>query len=199
MIRTAALTTALTSALLLGAPIAMAAGQPESEATAEHQNPAELKAFQNAKLSLLKAISIAEQNNSGKAVDASFEERGGPPGYRVKVYHNNSVWEGLIDANTGKLIGQAKTTPENQLDQEDKAELAAVRDAKVTLAGAVTRVEEHTSGKAIDAGIEERNGKSVYELEIVTKNGAVQSMTVDPMTGQLSAGPSARSGSTLRK
>jgi uncharacterized membrane protein YkoI len=192
MLRRIALSAATAAALLSTTPIAIAANQAAAAAPAEspagHQSGAELAAFQRAKLPIAGAISAGKQHaGGGKAIDASFEAKADAPAYRVKVYYNNLVWEGLVDANTGKLIGRATTTPENRLDQEDRAELAALHQAKTTLAEAVKAAERHTGGQAIDPGLEQRSGTVAYEIQIV-KDGAVHRLKVDPATAQASAG-----------
>lgn len=145
---------------------------------------------------LADAISAAEKHAGGKALDATFEDKGGNPAYHIKTYQHSAVWEGSVDANSGAVIGQGKTTPEAQLDQEDRAELSALQSAKVTLSQAVAMAEKHAGGKAIDAGLEERGGKVAYEVEVV-KNGAVETVLVDPASGQATPGP-ARSGSSTQ-
>ena len=181
---------AIVSALFLAVPFAVAAPQQTGTTQAEHEGPehekpAELAAFQNVKISLTQAITTAEQHaGGGKVIDVSFEEKGGTPAYRAKIYHNNSVWEGLIDANTGNIVGQPTSISENRLDQEDKAELRALQTAKVTLAEAVKAAEQQGNGKAIDAGLEEHNGTVVYDIEIV-QNGTVHRVMVDTKTGQI--------------
>ena len=85
------------------------------------------------------------------------------------------------------MIGQGTTTPEAQLDQEDKAELAALTDAKTTLADAVKAAEQQAGGKAIIAGIEQRGGKVEYEIQVV-RGGNIQQMVVDPATGRVTTG-----------
>lgn len=143
---------------------------------------AALDAFGQAKTSLSDAVAAGEKQAGGKAVDATFG--GGPtnPAFRVTVYKDKSLWEGLFDANTGQPVGQSNTIPESQLDAQEKADLAGVEQAKTTLAQAIKAAEQAGGGKAIDAGIEQRGGKMSYEIAVV-KNGAVQPMTVDPTTG----------------
>ena len=102
----------------------------------------------------------------------------------MKTYQNSSVWEGIVDAASGHVTGVGKTTPESELDQEDKAELAGLKQATTTLAQAVDTAEKQVVGKAISAGLEETNGKIVFEV-MVLKNGAVRKIVIDPKTGQI--------------
>jgi len=107
--------------------------------------------------------------------------------YHVKTYQNSTVWEGTLDATTGTMMGSGKSTPESQLDREDQAELAGLRDAKVRLAAAIESAERQIGSRAITAGLEERDGKVVYELKIVSPT-SVLPVTVDPITGEIRPG-----------
>jgi uncharacterized membrane protein YkoI len=186
--KTTAAPIALTSALLLAAfaatPINAAQPTAEREQKPVHESEAEVQAFEAVKTPLSGAISIAETHSGGKALDVSFENRHGKPAYRVKTLQNNQVWEGLVDANSGQIIGRGKSTHESKLDREDKAELAGLRTAKTTLAQATATAERQSGGKAIDAGLEETRGKVAYEVEIV-KDRRVRTLTVDPGNGQV--------------
>ena len=186
-----ALTPALLSALLISAAPVLAA-QPEMHVAAADQkikaepaNKADLKAFSQAKVSIADAIAAADKHSGkGKVIDVSFDAGNGKPVYNVKTYQNGSVWEGAVDARSGQVIGAGKTTQESLLDQEDKAELAGLQQATVTLAQAVDTAEKRVSGKAMSAGLEETKGQIVFEVMIV-KNGSVQKIVIDPKTGQV--------------
>ena len=139
-----ALAPALLSAFLfLAAPVL--AAQPKLQVAAAEQgikaeqaSKVELEAFSQVKVGLAAAIAAANKHTSGGAVvDASFDAGNGKPTYKVKTYQNSSVWEGIVDAASGQVTGVGKTTPESELDQEDKAELAGLNQATTTLAQAV--------------------------------------------------------------
>ena len=190
MMNRQALAPALLSALLFSAAPVLAA-QPEvqvpaaeQEINTEHASEVELKAFSQVKVALAAAIAAANKHTSGGAVvDASFDSGDGKLTYKVKTYQNSSVWEGIVDAASGQVTGVGKTTPESELDEEDKAELAGLKQATTTLAQAVDTAEKYVAGKAMSAGLEETNGKIVFEV-MVLKNGSVRKMVIDPKTGQ---------------
>ena len=188
--RKAILSSAL-SVLLLSAPPVVAAPQSKSapvaeqEIKAEQLNAKQVKLFQQTKVTLLDAIAAAKNHGGGKLMDVSFDVSDGKSVYKVKTYQNNEVWEAALDALSGQFIDQGTITPENQLDEEDKAELAGLQQATVTLAQAVDAAEKSIGGKAMNAGLEETNGKVVYEISVVQKMGFVKKVMVDPKTGQL--------------
>lgn len=201
-----AISAALATLLLTAAPAAFAANTDTAanptaaENDGGHESAAQIKAFEGVQVSLPEAIAAAEKHTGGKALEASFEDRNGRPAYAVKTYGNDAVWSGMVDAKTGQVIGQGKTTPASALDQEDKAELTALNSARTTLSAAVRSAERQHGGKAIDAGLEQSDGRVAYELRLV-RNGQVQRAAVDPATGRMltanNAG-AAQSGSSMR-
>ena len=145
----------------------------------------EIKSFEAAKVSLAEAINIAaKRHKDAKVVDVSFDSQAGQLAYKVKTYQGNNVWEGAVDAWTGQIIGEGTTTPVSKLDEEDLAELAGLQKASIDLSKATALAEEKGSGKAISAGLEETNGRIVYEV-IIVKNGATTKFVVDPRNGQI--------------
>jgi uncharacterized membrane protein YkoI len=83
-------------------------------------------------------------------------------------------------------LGSAAAVAANAAQQDDeRQEAAAVLNAKTSLAQAIATAEQHTGGKAIDGGIENRNGKVIgYDIK-VSKGNAVQEVLVDLNTGQV--------------
>jgi len=176
--------------LVSGAPTLRAADPPAPSSDAGEANPEQpdlatiLSAFAKAKVGLADVVTAGEKEaGSGKAVDATFDPSGANPVFRVTVYRNNSLWEGLFDADTGKATGKTNTIADNELEDQEKKELSSIADAKTSMIDAIKAAEKEGGGKAIDAGIEERDGKPVYQVAVV-KNGAVQPVVVDPATGQ---------------
>ena len=168
--------------ILCAAASAFAQRTPEPD-----QVPADndIKAFGTVKVSLAEAIKIAaNRHQDAKVVDVSFDGQAGQPAYKVMTYQDNNVWEGAVDALTGQITGDGTTTQVSKLDEEDQLELAGLQKATIDLSTATALAEERGSGKAISAGLEESNGRIVYEVTIVN-NGAATKFVIDPRTGQL--------------
>ena len=145
----------------------------------------EIKSFETVKVGLAEAIKIAaKKHKDAKVVDVSFDSQAGQLAYKVKTYQDNNVWEGAVDAWTGQIIGEGTTTPVSKLDEEDQLELAGLLKASIDLSTATALAEEKCSGKAISAGLEETNGRIVYEVTIVNK-GATTKFVVDPKSGKI--------------
>ena len=76
-------------------------------ANGSNQNRAqqEATAIQNAKISLVQAITAAEQYTGGKAIDSGIENQNGKViAYEVKVVKDNTVQEVLVDLGTGQVM-----------------------------------------------------------------------------------------------
>jgi uncharacterized membrane protein YkoI len=168
--------------ILFAATSAFAQRAPEPDLSPTDK---EIKAFESAKVSLAEAITVAaKRHRDAKVVEVSFDSQAGQLGYKVKTYQDNNVWEGAVDAWTGQVIGEGTTTPVSKLDEEDQLELAGLLKATIDLSTATALAEERGSGKAISAGLEETNGRIVYEVTIV-KNGATTKFVVNPKSGEI--------------
>ena len=187
--RIAALSALLAVALVSGGLASRAADAPVPP-KAEQPSPEEpdlatvLAAFGKVKTGLTDAVAAAEKDaGGGKAVDATFDPSGASPVFRVTIYRNNSLSENLFDPDTGKTTGKPNTIAEDELEDQEKKELAGIASAKTSLLDAMKAAEKEGGGKAIDAGIEDHDGKVWYQVAVV-KDGAVKPIVVDPATGQ---------------
>jgi uncharacterized membrane protein YkoI len=168
--------------VLCAATSALAQRAPEPDVLSTEK---EIKSFETVKVSLVEAIRVAaKKHKDAKVVDVSFDSQAGQLAYKVKTYQDNNVWEGAVDAWTGQIIGEGTTTPVSKLDEEDQLELAGLQKASIDLSAATALAEEKGSGKAISAGLEETNGRIVYEVTIVNK-GATTKFVIDPKSGQI--------------
>ena len=175
-------TTILSLLILWVATTAFAQRAPEPDAISTEK---EIKSFETVKVSLAEAIKIAaNKHRDAKVIDVRFDSQTGQLAYKVKTYQGNNVWEGAVDAWTGQIIGEGTTTPVSKLDEEDQLELAGLQKASIDLSRATALAEEKGSGKAISAGLEETNGRIVYEVTVVN-NGTATKYVVDPKNGQI--------------
>jgi uncharacterized membrane protein YkoI len=99
--------------------------------------------------------------------------------YRVKTYRHDEVWQGTVDATTGKIVGEEIVTPVSTLNAKDRIELAGFRAARTDLSDVVPIAEEYGDGKAVSAGLEEENGRLVF-LVVLVADGTLKQISVDP-------------------
>jgi uncharacterized membrane protein YkoI len=139
----------------------------------------------SAKLSIADVIAALDKLRANESVlDVSFEPKEGRPAYAVRTYANGKVWDGLIDGVTGAAIGDGTVTVESALDEEDKAELAALKHAKVTLRQAVETAAKANDGVALNAGLEQVGRRVVWEIlfQDATRRHQIR---IDPMSGRI--------------
>ncbi|MHB1217664.1 MAG: PepSY domain-containing protein [Alphaproteobacteria bacterium] len=169
----------------LAALIALGGTSVAFAATGEHENGQEIAAVLGAKTSLSQAIATAEQQNGGRAMKIGVEEKKGAYLYEVKVLSKNKVTEMFIDSATGQVV---KTRNEGLIaklfDREDRVELAKLTTSPTTLAAAVATAEQQVGGKAVEAGVEDKDGNIVFKVQ-VAKDKTVQKVTVDAMNGKV--------------
>ncbi len=177
------LTALLTLALLGAAPIPAPAQDAGSGARAITDT--DLRAAESAKLSLADAIGLAQKHADGGAVlEVRFKVEGFRPTYVLRTYKPGGLWEGSIDANSGELLGAGDTTPDGDLDDDERAEVAGLKAATTALAEAVRTAEGHVQGRAVAGGLEATPGSVAWEVVVVAKDAA-WTVVIDARTGQV--------------
>jgi uncharacterized membrane protein YkoI len=147
--------------------------------------PGEAAAIEAARLPVTDIIAAAEKLQAGSIVlDVSFEPKEGQPAYAVRTYANGKVWDGVLDGRSGAAIDHGTVTDESALDAEDKAELAALKGAKITLREAIASAEKANGGRALNAGLEQVRGRAVWEI-LVQHTTKPQQIHIDPITGKI--------------
>jgi uncharacterized membrane protein YkoI len=137
------------------------------------------------RLSVIDIIVAVEKLQAGASVlDVSFEPKDGQPVYAVRTYANGKVWDGLLDGTSGVAIDHGTMMDESALDAEDKAELAALKGAKITLRQAIASAEKANGGRALNAGLEQVRGRAVWEI-LVQNTTQPQQVHIDPVTGKI--------------
>jgi len=137
------------------------------------------KIFANERVSIRRAIAIAETRVVGaKVVDVSIDEESDQIAYKIRAYQHNEIWTGTIDVSTGEIIGGGTITPAASLEEREKVELANFRASGMDLSEAVAVAEEYGMGSAISAGLEERNGKTIFVVVLVV-DGRLREVAVE--------------------
>ncbi|HUC63797.1 MAG TPA: PepSY domain-containing protein [Stellaceae bacterium] len=172
------LAVALSAALLLARPAwAVAAAD-------DHAGIAEVA---RVPVSLPQAITIAEAMSHANAVGARFAAAPGKPVYDIDTFANGVMWQGRIDATTGRLLGTPVTTPGTGLGAAEAARLMWLQDtASVPLRRAVEIAERQSGGKAIASTLTSAAGKLAYTTKVVTGD-RVETLRIDPQNGRVLA------------
>ena len=156
--------------------------RPNQRATVASGAPA---TAEPARLSVADIIAAAEKMHAGASVlDVSFEPKDGQPVYAVRTYANGKVWDGLLDGTSGAAIDQGTVMDESALDAEDTAELAALKGVKITLRQAIASAEKLNGGRALSAGLEQVQGRAVWEI-LIQNTTQPQQIHIDPISGKI--------------
>src|SRR3984893_6365187 len=156
--------------------------RPNQGATAA---PGEAATDYSARLSVTDIIDAAEKLQVGASVlDVSFDPKDGQPVYAVRTYASGKIWDGLLDGTSGAAIDQGTVIDEAALDAEDKAELAALKGAKITLRQAIASAEKADGGRALNAGLEQVGGRAVWEI-LIQNTPQPRQIHIDPISGKI--------------
>lgn len=168
-------TTAATIALRGGGVLAASqSGKSNDEAK-------EIEAVRAAPVSLPQAIATAEQQSNGRAVSAEAEERGSGVLYQIRTIAGDKVVEFRIDPQTGNVV----KTEDEKVEDDDADEYAGVGQLQTTLAAAIASAEQATGGKAMEAALDQEDGKALYQIELAAADGTIQKAYVDAASGQV--------------
>jgi len=147
--------------------------------------PGERANVESARLTVTDIVALAEKLQAGANVlDVSFEPKDGKPAYAVRTYANGKVRDAVIDATSGAVIDPGTDVDESALDAEDKAELAALKGAKIALRQAIASAEQANGGRALNAGLEQVKGRAVWEI-LIQNTTQSQQIHIDPITGKI--------------
>lgn len=86
----------------------------------------------------------------------------------------------LVAAGTLAFTGPASADEEKK---NGKAEMAAA--AKVTIEQAIKTVSTKVAGKVIEAGLEKKHNKLVWEVEVITPENKTMEVHIDADTGAM--------------
>ena len=85
-------------------------------------------------------------------------------------------------------IGSTVAAEKNVIELEEVSDTEKVkwaRATKVSVTDAIKTATAHIPGQVIEAALHSISGRLLYEVEVVTKDGKVVELFVDPQTGRL--------------
>jgi len=169
----AAIGVALAGAAGLDGTAGPAAAQSEEEIEAR-----EIAAVDTAKVGLADAIAAAEKQLGGKVVAGGLEVDADRLFYELLVSKDGGFTSAQVDPTTG-AVGQAGEA------ELEPGKAVPPQGAKIDLGQAVRLTEAASGRKALEAGVEPREGAAVYVVEVV-EDDEVSVHRVDPVSGAVS-------------
>ena len=148
---------------------------------AAHEDPT----LNHAKVSMNQAITVAEEQGSGQAIDAQYLPKSGAMGmYDVKVLTMDG--KKLLDFNINPQDGRVlKATREHVGKLFTRLKPKDLDNAQTPLKGAVKAAEAQTGGKVIAADTD-RHGDTVrYTVKVAMTDGTTQTINVNGADGKV--------------
>ena len=164
---------ALAGGVGLGGTAGTAAAQTEEEIEAR-----EIAAVASTKVGLSEAIAAAEKQLGGKVAAGGLEVDADRLFYELLVSKDGGFTSVQVDPTTG-AVGQAGEA------ELEPGKAVPPQDAKIDLGQAVRLTEAASGRKALEAGVEPREGAAVYVVEVV-EDDEVSVHRVDPVSGAVS-------------
>lgn len=140
------------------------------------------------KVSLSQAITVAEEQGRGQAIDADYvPKQGGTVGlYDVKVLSNDNkqLLDFRINPNNGRVV---KATRERFVKVFTRIKPEDLRNAQTPLKGAIKTAEAQTGGKAVMADTD-RDGSSVrYTVKVAMADGTTEKIKINGADGKVAS------------
>jgi uncharacterized membrane protein YkoI len=147
----------------------------------------ELATLSHARVSMNQAITVAEEQGSGQAIDAQYIPKSGTMGmYDVKVLSmdGKKLLNFDINPDNGRVL---KATREHVGKVFTRIKPADLQKAQTPLKGAIKTAEAQTGGKAVMADTD-RHGDTVrYTVKVVMSDGTFQAINVNGADGKVAS------------
>jgi uncharacterized membrane protein YkoI len=141
----------------------------------------------HAKVSMNQAITVAEEQGSGQAIDVDYIAKSDTTGiYDVKVLSMDG--KKLLDFNINPENGRVlKATRERVAKVFTQIKPADLENAQIPLKGAIKTAEAQTGGKVVMAGTD-RHGDSVrYTVKVIMTDGKTETIKVNGADGKVAS------------
>ena len=141
----------------------------------------------HAKVSMNQAITVAEEQGRGQAIDAEYIPKSGATGmYDVKVLTMDG--KKLLDFNINPDNGRVlKATREHLQKVFTRIKPADLQNAQTPLKGAIKTAEAQTGGKAVMADTDRHADTVQYTVKVVMADGATETIKVNGTDGKVAS------------
>lgn len=157
-----------------------AAAQVDNEDADNDAARRELELFRAAKVSLRRAIAIAEELHAeSRAADVTFDSSSGSAVYKVRTTRKARIWENAIDGKTEEVAGHETFLSLENLDTEDRNNFFAMESVRQKLSDAVLIAEKAADGKAIGASLLNKDGR-LHFLVLLISGDYLKGVILEP-------------------
>jgi uncharacterized membrane protein YkoI len=141
----------------------------------------------HAKVSLNEAITVAEEQGGGQAIDADYIPKTGAMGmYDVKVLSmdGKKLLDFDINPDNGRVL---KATREHVQKVFTRIKPADLQNAQTPLKGAIKAAEAQTGGKAVMADTDRKGDSVRYTVKVAMADGTNQTIKVNGADGKVAS------------
>jgi len=168
------------SGAVLRSNVAATETGPPATDDADQGASRELQFFREAKVSLRRAIKIAEKLHAGsRTLDIKFDILAGSAVYWVRTVRKKQIWENTIDARTGSVARKEAVSSLEGRDADGGNRLPDLGSVRQELSDAVAIAEKVTKGNAISAALTSRDGRLNFIILIVSGD-QLKEVTLEP-------------------
>jgi uncharacterized membrane protein YkoI len=141
----------------------------------------------SAKVSMNQAITVAEEQGRGQAIDAEYIAKSGAAGmYDVKVLSMDG--KKLLDFNINPQDGRVlKASREHVAKLFTRIKPADLQNAQTPLKGAIKAAEAQTGGKAMMADTDRHADTVLYTVKVAMAGGATETIKVNGADGKVAS------------
>ena len=147
----------------------------------------EVAMLSQAKVSMNQAITVAEEQGRGQAIDAEYVPTNGAAGmYDVRVLSMDG--KKLLDFNINPDDGRVlKATREHVAKVFTRIKPADLQNAQTPLKGAIKSAEAQSGGKAVMAQTDRTADSVRYTVKVVLAGGATETIKVNGADGKVAS------------
>ena len=168
----------LTALLISSALTAAVAGAAYASGSGEkHEDAREIASITAAPVTLRQAIETAEKESRGQTLEAEAEREDGRLVYEISTLADGKVYEFMIDPQSGAVL-------DKEIEAAEDDELPAGSIVEIT--AAMTAAEAAGNGHAIEAELETKDGRALYEVEVLSGQ-SIATILVDATSGEVLA------------
>ena len=138
-----------------------------------------------AKVSMNQAITVAEEQGAGQAIDADYIPKSGAMGiYDVKVLSmdGKKLLDFSINPENGRVLKATRMHVEKVFTRIKPADLQA---AQTPLKGAIKTAEAQSGGKAVMADTDRQGDTVRYTVKVAMADGTTKTIKVNGADGKL--------------
>ena len=122
------------------------------------------------------AIAVAEKLHEGSRTAQIGFENADSPEYRVRTVRGSVIWENIIDARNGRIVGGETMVSLDELGDGDRRDIDALTHVRAELTEAVMFAEKAVGGTAVGATLIDEDDTPNFAVVVISGDRLKQVM-----------------------